>query len=88
MDCFGMLTTNRVSVSKYIERFKKNKQGDESLISPRPMPGSFQQRYFILLRFSGDTKNRAYFTAQKAFKPLSADEYDNERVSIEHYWEA
>jgi hypothetical protein len=87
-ETFGILTTNRASVGKYLQQFKKNKQGDESLISPRPHPRGFLQRYFILLRFSGESKNRVFFTTHKSFKPLSKDEYNAQRLAIKAFWEA
>jgi hypothetical protein len=87
-ESFGILTTNRASVTRHIEFFKKNKQGDESLISPRPKPGTFQQRYFVLLKFIGDSKNQKYFTTHKSFKEMTKEEYQREREAIEYYWEA
>jgi len=86
---FGKVQTNRALINKYRELFKKNKQGNETFISPRPQPGTHQSHYFALLSFPSETKNRAYFTALKRkYKSLSEDEYKEERLNINFFWEA
>lgn len=87
-DTFGKLQTNRVSIKKYIQLFKKNREGAESLISPRPQVGKYQKYYYALLKFSGETKNRSYFTALRNFKALSREEYNQELETLRFYWEA
>jgi hypothetical protein len=85
---FGKVQTNRASLKKYMELFKRNKQGDESFISPRPKPGTYQEHYFALLRFSEETKNNIYFKSLKGFKTLSEEDYKKELELIKFYWEA
>jgi hypothetical protein len=85
---FGKVQTNRAILNKYLDTFKKNKEGDESFISPRPQPGKYQPHYFALLKFSDETKNQTYFTKQKNFTALTEEEYNQELEPIKFYWEA
>ena len=84
---FGKIQTNRVSIKKYMEFFKKNKKGEESFISPRPKPGTYQEHYYALLKFPEETKNRTYFQALKSFAELSEEEYKAEMASVKFSWE-
>lgn len=85
---FGKVQTNRALLNKYREFFSKNKQGDESFISPRPRPGTFQERYFALLKLTENSKNSAYFTKLKKYQSLTEDQYKSELEPIEFFWEA
>ncbi|HEX6717688.1 MAG TPA: hypothetical protein VF088_11295 [Pyrinomonadaceae bacterium] len=86
---FGKVQTNRALLNKYRERFKKNREGDESFLSPRPQPGKYQPYYFALLCFPAETENRSFFMSLKhKYSPLTKEEYEKERNSIEFFWEA
>jgi hypothetical protein len=85
---FGRVQTNRATLKKYLDLFRKNKQGGESFISPRPQPGKYQEYYYALIKFPEETRNARYFTALKNFKPLSEVEYNDELSRVQFYWEA
>ncbi len=87
METFGKIKTNRASVKKYMELFKKQKQGDESFISPRSLPGSFQADYYILFKFPEESKNRLYFSSLKSFARLSDAQYKTELEALKFSWE-
>ncbi len=85
---FGKIQTNRVTLKRYMEQFKNNKEGDESFISPRPKPGTQQAQYIALLKFPRESKNSKLFTAQKNFRELTEAEYKSELDSFQFSWEA
>lgn len=85
---FGKLSTNRATLKKMMEQFRRQKQEGESFISPRPVPGVLQGGYVALLRLSEDSRNSQQFKSHKNFKPLAEEEYQRELASIKYSWEA
>ncbi len=66
-------------------QFESKKTKSEKFLSPRPLPGQGQQRYFILFKFEGGSKAYNYF-GQKKLIEIPLTEYEKEVKDIIHAW--
>lgn len=85
---FGKITTNRLTLKKFIEEFGRRKVDSETLIAPRPMAGQLQSRYFALVKIQMGSENFLFFTNHRNFEYLKIDEYQRQLQGIKHSWSA
>jgi len=82
------ITTNRSTLMKYIEMFRRGKTQSESLAAPRPLPGKAQISYYALVTLEENSKLHSYFAELGKLTMMNKKQYQKEIGKIKYCWTA
>ncbi len=83
---YARVQTNRSTLKKYIEVFKRLKDPDEELVAPRPLPGTMQMSYFALLRLKSGSENCKFFEQSEKCAFIKKPEYERLKNGLTYTW--
>lgn len=85
---YAKITTNRATLTKYVEKFRREKNQSESLVAPRPLPGRAQISYYALLTLEEHSPLHSYFSDLGKVMVMTKKQYQQELGTLTHYWSA
>ena len=80
------IQTNRNLIKKLLIDFQSNIDGNETLISPRPLQGQSVAFYYAIVCVKPDGKNICIAQKFKNCKEITLQEYESDKASIKHFW--
>ncbi len=83
---YGRIQTNRVTLQKYLTKFKDKKYSKELCIAPRPLPGAMQKFYYAIMKLEKDSQNYKYFYQRPKFEELTQESFTEEEKQIDYFW--
>jgi len=85
---YARIKTNRCTLMRHIEKFRRDKTELESLLAPRPPAGRFQAFYYALVKLEYDSTLHSYFAKLGKLELIDQKNYQAEIETIMHYWSA
>lgn len=85
---YARVKTNRHTLKKYIDEFKRVKIDGESLIAPRSQVGQFQNSYYALVVLLEGSSNHLKSKKFSGYVELEKDDFENLVNGVKFSWKA